>query len=158
MFYISYFFSITNYLTKSSVKLDLLLLSTQRSTVEHRRKGVLGCSSFLSFCHKLPGPTATCESGVCSLPSMISVTGKRQGRKRNCSQVLSRSHGVVLTGFLAMACLPWFPIHPAPLGQGWHNSCLAGFLYAIVNQGNVPKTYLQAMQWTFSQLWLLLPR
>lgn len=37
-----------------------------------------------------------------------------------------------------MACLPWFPIHPAPLAQGWHN-WLAGSLCAIVNQGNVPK-------------------
>lgn len=42
-------------------------------------------------------------------------------------------------GFLAIACLPWFPIHQAPLAQGWHNSWLAGSCCAIVNQANVPK-------------------
>lgn len=46
---------------------------------------------------------------------------------------------MVLTGFLAMAYLPWFPIHPAPLAQDWHNSWLAESCCAIVNQGNVPK-------------------
>lgn len=38
-----------------------------------------------------------------------------------------------------MACLPCFPIQPAPLAQGWHNSWLARSHCAIVDHGNVPK-------------------